>query len=147
MNGYPRFGWVDIIRFQQPIAKSQPNTCCSTASPHSPRRSWTEPPTSFRPSPPHSRTSPAPSAANRNPERQKTNPEPPQAPLPVAPLTATKPRRYLRGNALGIEAFRSRHQARFTIARRRSRNAPKFIIQVFLLTILLMPHWLYKISV
>ena len=34
-----------------------------------------------------------------------------------------KPRRYLRGNALGIEAFRSRHQARLTIARRRCRNA------------------------
>ena len=33
-----------------------------------------------------------------------------------------KPRRYLRGDALGIEAFRSRHQARLTIARRRSRN-------------------------
>ena len=45
-----------------------------------------------------------------------------------------KPRRYLRGNALGIdresrretrlsEPFRSRHQARLTIARQRSRNA------------------------
>ena len=45
-----------------------------------------------------------------------------------------KPRRYLRGDALGIdrasrretrlsEPFRSRHQARLTIARQRSRNA------------------------
>lgn len=39
-----------------------------------------------------------------------------------------KPRRNLRGNALGIEAFRSRHQARLTIARRRCRNAQLALI-------------------
>ena len=45
-------------------------------------------------------------------------------PTILAHFTAKeKPRRYLRGNALGIEAFRSRHQARLTIARRRSCKA------------------------
>ena len=49
-------------------------------------------------------------------------------PTTLAHSTAKeKPLRYLRGNALGIEAFRSRHQARLTIARRRCRNAQKII--------------------
>lgn len=59
-------------------------------------------------------------------------------PTILAHFTAKeKPRRYLRGNALGIdrasrretrlsEPFRSRHQARLTIARRWCRNAQKF---------------------
>ena len=41
----------------------------------------------------------------------------------LTPPQKKKPRRYLRGNALGIEAFRSRQQARLTIARRRSCKA------------------------
>ena len=52
----------------------------------------------------------------------------------LTPTQKKKPQRYLRGNALGIdrasrretrlsEPFRSRHQARLTIARQRSRNA------------------------
>ena len=41
----------------------------------------------------------------------------------LTPPQKKMPRRNLRGNALGIEAFRSRHQTRFTIARRRCRNA------------------------
>ena len=51
------------------------------------------------------------------------------------PPQKKKPRRHLRGNSLWIdreisretrlsEPFRSRHQARFTIARRQCRNAP-----------------------